>query len=409
MALENSQALHALESEYLVTTYKEKNNFSSLLPKLALQTTHGYQDEFHHKSNVHNWVSNFSLQLSEKFYDNGVTFIAIRNASLSQKISEKKIILEKNKLCYNLLQQYLDYSYLAQTLLIEEESLALLKKQFSHTSTLYQQGLKTKLDYLRLKGELQKTEIGLLSLKSAIAKSKLDLATSLNPQELLHQEFTPLTIPTSVKKMIFPTFSSKQSLQYQQGAIAQEVHENNVILARKKLRPEFYLDATSTYSTKDYLGEHRNGSFRHNESLDWSILLTVKFTLWDWGISQREHKIAVEEKYQQSTQLTQELSDLARDLEKMRVQYEQIFQQYKLNYDLYKLEEDNFSNLYDDYRNGRVSYLDMITALRTKTATKKEFYSSITELQKTIASIYYYQGILYDKVVKDNSTATLFY
>ena len=69
---------------------------------------------------------------------------------------------------------------------------------------------------------------------------------------------------------------------------------------------------------------------------------------------------------------------------------------WQLNRDLLKMEQENFTNLEDDYRQGKVAYLDLVTGLSDLLAAKTNFYTNYINLMSSLAQYRYYEGTIYD-------------
>jgi outer membrane protein TolC len=71
---------------------------------------------------------------------------------------------------------------------------------------------------------------------------------------------------------------------------------------------------------------------------------------------------------------------------------------YRLNDELLQLTQESFDTLETEYRNGKISYLDIITGLNDLLDAKVGFYSAHFALLQNIAQYRFYEGNLYDSV-----------
>ena len=65
-----------------------------------------------------------------------------------------------------------------------------------------------------------------------------------------------------------------------------------------------------------------------------------------------------------------------------------------------ELEKDNLNFLRQEYRNGKVQYLDLITGYNNFSDAEIKFYSAASSLENLKYTILYHQGKLYEEILK---------
>lgn len=415
-ALENSPKMKTSSILIKNSEMEIENTQANFLPSLNLSTTHGLKDNLSdHREDKNLWYSSFLVDLSETFYDNGVNWINYKINKIKRQKADIIYQQEREKIALELGLAYIQHSYLSKMLTIEEEQLGLLKKQNDIFSKFYFQGLKTKRDYLRMKTEVNRAEIGIAAAKNSLIIAKMDIYKILSipydqnnkPLENIEifvdnptvDKLSTNTATTSIPANI-NSFNLSENLDYKIGITDEAVTALEVELIDKKVGPELTLSSGINYSAANYIsGEY---SWDERDSVSWEILFTIKYNLWDWGSRKRDKQMAANRKIIEKIEFEKKINDLRSDLSKMSIEIQEKIENCKNSEELYKLEEDNYQLIYSDYRNGKVAYLDLITSLKAKAEAKAKYYSAFFDLKKSIFNFYYQQGSLYEHICKED-------
>jgi outer membrane protein TolC len=398
-AVEHSPSLNSIARQATVSRYERKNTFAAFLPSLDLTANHGIRRD-QPLTNTNPWTSDFSLDLTETLYDNGKNITQYKIAKLTEMQANLRFLLERDKLCRDVAQQFLAFSQSVKALEVQEEQFNTLKKEYSSVASGFRQGWKTERDYLRLKGELNRTEIDIVAAQNAVLKAKEHLRNVIGlGLEAENFDFQPVgDRPLSGKIPAKPLALSEHRL-FQISKAQNEIGELQTSLARRAQWPELTLTAGADYRSANYLG-HDAPSFRDNDRLEWNALLGVKFNLLDWGTRSRNAAIAVERQYIEENQTSSELYSLREELSTLMLDIQEKRRSYELSQEVLKLELQNFRNLSVDYRQGKIGYLDYINGLQVLSGARLRYYSSLYDLQQGIYSYQYHQGTLYEAIKK---------
>jgi outer membrane protein TolC len=408
-AMEHSPKLENARHTVRIRELEQKNTVASLLPSLDLSSTQGLQNNIPIASGgtlltpnpTAPWYSSVSLGLTEKLYDNGETFTRKALAQLNYEIAlillqktRDQLILEVSTLFYQL---SLSHSLLE----VRQQQKATLDKQFRTMTLQFQQGLKTKVDYIRLKTQVQRAEIELAEAQNSIARVRADLiralAANLPPEASL--AFEPLNPDIQSQTITFPNETPKLEnyFDYKTTRLQKEANERNVSFSRRRYWPQLSLSSGVVYSNLNYLNS--DSPFSAKNQLSWNALALIQYNFWDWGIRKRDVQIAVHQQEIQNHTLDLELLEVQSQIQALMGDLKKNQDTYPLRKELLSLEQSNFQDMSDRYREGKVSYLDLISSLNSLLDSKVQFSTSYFETLQNLAKYYFYEGRIYEKLV----------
>ena len=397
-AFENSPQFDSLKRERDITTLAKKSAKARWFPSLDFEATHGLEEENPRLESTP-WKSELSFTLTENIYDNGVISTNYRIATLNQDIAELRFIDLKNQFSLDLAKAYLRYSLNIKLLEIQEKQFKLISKQYELTSREYRNGIRTKKDYLRFKTQVSRTEIDLINSRSEVEKSKETIQSlmgmGLDPSATVN--FIPVPIEGVYAELDLPVGMEKHLL-YQAAQMQKKVNELTADLTRRKQYPEFFLSAGANYTSSDYIDTNR--SISDNERTSWNALLTVRYNFLDWGTRSRDAEIAAQRAIIENNELDTRLLTLRADLNQLKIDNNLIQRNFKLAGELFSLEKENLSLIEREYRNGNVSYLDLITGLSDFADAERKYYSASRDLVSARFTLLYHQGRLYEELLK---------
>lgn len=396
-ALKNSPSYKNTINSLSISEMQKSNAFSTSLPSLDIQTVQGYQDSEPVETESE-LSSELKLSLSAKLYDNGSNFI---NHDRFKKQHLKRVIelkRDRAKLCLGISNEYYNYLLSSQVLKIQISQYQLLQKQFQSIQSLYRQGRKKRIDFVRFKARLQRAN---LSKKQALITQSKSLEEL---KEMLAWGDSPLIIGTVENKNLnlqdWPLKPPQLNNHYE-SKIAnydREINDFSIDLQKRKYLPEVYFDAGASYTNADYLSD--SDSFRDDRQTDVSALLTVKFNLWDWGIRRRHLSISRLEVANLNNGISEKLLSVRAQINKLMLNIAQEKENYELNKELMGLEKKNFNSINTSYKEGQTTFLDLINSLDNFTAAQESYYRNYYQLKNSIAEYYFHEGTLYEKINK---------
>jgi outer membrane protein TolC len=342
------------------------------------------------------------LQLTESLYDNGISLVKYESARFQKEIAELSYRNERDKLVLDVGFEYMRYSLAANLAQVQEQQFNIVNKQYQSVSNQYQLGVKTRRDYLRFKTELRRSEIELQNSRATVAKSRLELMRLLGfdvNSQVQPFDFDPVDVDVkSVEQVPGQSPDLTNHYQYRIAELRRKSFENDVYIVRRDYWPQLFLTAEAAYHTGDYLGT--STPLSQNEMTSWSALLTLKFNLWDWGIRHRNISIADAKRIQSENAITASLNTFSSENAKMMLQLNQSSKNFAIARELLDLETKSYGFLDSEYRNGKVSYLDIIVGLRDLLNAKVQMYTSYFDLRGQLLRYRYHEGRLYESVSK---------
>ncbi|MBF0363188.1 MAG: TolC family protein [Oligoflexia bacterium] len=415
--ISNSPTLASLKLEVANSELAKKNAFAAFLPSLDLNATHGLQNRYTNNSlnppsgkNNNTWTSSISLDLSETFYDNGVSVTNYKISELKRQKVELNYRKELERLTFEFCNEFLNYSYLKKILAIQNEQLVLIKKQNAIISKIYYQGLKSKKDFLRSKTDVSRLEIEITLTTNGIEKSKMEIFRLLSwtyseDQQTNQINFIPIDEKDSTKLQPLQPPPIENYFEHKVGMLQQNITELETSQIDKKNWPEFSLTSGVSYSSNNYIGGSKSWShsFADNDSTSWNLLFKIKYNILDWGVRAHDKEIANNKKIIEKKQFENEMLVLKTNMNKLLLDLHDKWINYKTNQELLDLEKDTYELIYNEYHNGKVSYLDLITALKSLTEAKTKFFSAFFDLRRGFLSYYFNKGTLYETISNETT------
>lgn len=398
-AVEHSPALNSFARETTISEYTRKNVLSAFFPSLDLNTTHGIRRD-KPQTTTNPWTSDFNLELTENLYDNGRNITQYRISRLRDDQAQERFRLERDRLCKDVSQEFLRFSQASKNLEVQQSQLNILRKQFNQIASGYREGWKPQRDYLRFKAQVGRTEIQVVSAQNAVEKAKERLRTVIGlPLDGAPVDFLPLSEGPLRGKVPKGEIAVSDHREYRIAGLQRQINDLEADLVRRKVWPELTLTSGAAYRTSNYLGRDTR-SFRDNDRLEWYGLLNLKFNFLDWGTRSREAAIATERQLIQENETSTRLLALREELRNLSLDLSEKQRNYELSKDLLELENKSLANLTDEYRQGKVVYLDYIAGLESAAAARLTYYSTFYDLQQGIFAYLFHQGTLYEAFKK---------
>jgi outer membrane protein len=392
IATDHSPSLAAFAADREATVAEKKKALAAFFPAVDVTANQGLLSGGNQRS-----ASSLSLQLTETFFDSGISILNYDSSALRKQISELSYQNARDLLALSLAQQFARYSLNQNLLEVQQAQFDTVKKQHTTIEALYRQGVKTRKDFLRFTTELRRNEIDLISARTAIERSKVEIKRLMGWDNgaPMPTQFKAIAVDVkSVEKIPQQAPDISGHFQYRIAKLQSELFGNDVSVASRKFWPQLSLTAGAGYVEDDYLraGRGIDGFSGSN----WNMLATVKWNLMDWGIRRRDIQIAGARKIQQERQIRDTLNTFAAENEKLLLGLQQIHANFKLSQELLDLETKTYEFLRVEYQNGKVSYLDLIVGLRDLLSAKVKLFSSYFELQELLFQFRYHEGRLYE-------------
>jgi outer membrane protein TolC len=279
----------------------------------------------------------------------------------------------------------------------------LTAKQLNKLEALYRQGLKTKREFFRLKSQAQRAAIEVSNAKVARRNAEIELRRTMGvPADATGITFVTLTtddiqahdpdVPTQV-----PTV--QQSYQAKITEYQNAIGEDNIELARRRNLPVLTVGSGLNYQVPDYMRvQAGTGTPDAPNSWTWNVTVGVNYNIWDAGSRRRDIDIAASQRLIQNRDNRDKLFARAAEIAKLMETLRNLKGNLQLNKELMRLEQSNIAILEEDYRQGKVAYLDLVTGLSDLLSARVSYYTNYISILTAMAQYRYYEGTIYETV-----------
>lgn len=400
-ALTHSPQLIERQQEWQRGQWEVQNALARMFPSVDLVLKLGPDDQSPRKKQSE-WSSDFGLNLTENFYDNHESLNRWRQSQARLSKLEVQLLEMKNRLCRDVAELYLRWSLRQKGLEIAKAQFKLLEKQHSLLDRDYHQGLKSQRDLLRLKTQMARGQLDIVNAETELAASAQDLFSLMGWQESERslENLRPYEMSAAEEKEL----KELQSLDYTLGehfvakmnARDLQAQKIEINLAQRKYWPEIALSGGLSYLTDSFIDTGKSPA--DNDRWAWNTFLTLKFNLWDWGIRRRNVQISKAQYAGVEARFNQALLDVKATVEKVILSIHRLQKNYQTAQELLRLEDNNLRTIEADYRMGKSSYLDLVTALQNLADAKLRNFNSLYELQIQYFNFLYHRGELYGRL-----------
>jgi outer membrane protein TolC len=139
-----------------------------------------------------------------------------------------------------------------------------------------------------------------------------------------------------------------------------------------------------------------NRTFNQTGITTWNALLTLSYSIWDWGVSRHNVTIAEHKQGIDDNDTNLKLLSTEADMRKLMLDLSRLKANYSLNRELLELERQNYGYIESEYREGKVSYLDLINGLDNLLDAEAMFYTAHYDVLDGLVQYRYYEGTLYE-------------
>lgn len=407
-ALANSPALAASQKNSETRFLQYRNSIAAFLPSLDFDSALGPQGP---KVGSKLVGSQLNLTLSETFYDNHTSIIRFGVADRNREMGQIEFHKARDQMAVQVAQAFYEFSNATAQLEVRESQNQILIREFDSASVKYRQGLKTRRDFIRLQTQKQRSELDVISARNAVARSVMELRRVLGAPPESALDFQPIDSDLAKRERpAIPSMPAKLDQTYEQSLakLQREVNESEVSLANRRYWPEISLAGQVTYQKYDFVNDwfdtaggpvNASTAGLDTNPWNWSVLLNLKYNLWDWRTRRRDVEIARLQTDARSDSIRGDLLATETRIRNTHLDLQRLSKSFSLNQQLLKVEQESYSMLESDYREGRVQYLDLITALTSLIDARSRLYSSYFELLSLLASYRYFERSAYESLV----------
>lgn len=398
LAEQNSPAIKMARYHLAVAEREKDNAFWRFFPTLDLEGKHGYSDG-DPRSRETTALSELNLVMKQSLYDpdKSATWSRYRLHLARYERAQLEYRYQRDEQLLRVSQAYLDWSASLQQREIDENKRDLLRRQFNVLDAQYKQGLKTKRDVLRIETEIKRLEMDILGrdhevdlnfqkLASHVGMTQKDLESykiegeEAKPYGIIGSDAEELKASNHLRAKIFERLEEEKSQE--------------TAFARLDYWPKLTFESEVKYHNRDYIDA--TARWEENQVWSWSALLVLRYNLWDFGVRRRDLQIATIKQSYLVEDNRQKLFDLTNELREVYLRLREFREHVKTTRELLVLEQQSYSILEAEYRNGRTSYLDLITNLNSLIDARSKFMSSYFGFKKQQVVYSFHKGDLYE-------------
>ncbi len=380
-----------------INHFRLQNAFANFLPSLDISTDLGYRKNqiMPEDSPI---FAGLNLTLSETLYNNGAYLTNYRIAQQENSRSYVEYTRDQNQICLDILKEYHNYSLLTHLLEVQTFQHELLSRQMKSIEQEYKHGARKRIDFLRLKSQLQRSQISLADAQTNIHQSIEQIKQIIGFQEehlkISSMEVTERNYPSINRDEIENILHNHY--EYKMANYSKNINKAQVQLVQRRYWPAITLDASMSYVNPNYLSRTSQTGV---SPIDVSAFITLKYNLWDGGIRRRELSISRLTEQISNNQIHANLLTLKTQIEKVFLDIQKQMDNLKLSKELVDLEKENYDSITYEYRNGKLTFLDFINAFNNYKTAQESYYINFFQLQNFLSEYQYHQGKLYENII----------
>jgi outer membrane protein TolC len=368
-----------------------------LLPKLLVESAASYNAR-------EEWISSGALVLRQSLYDGGQSWTGFRRSRLRREQAELDEVRLREGMVFEVLRAYATLSRLERNRAASRRKLGLLEQQFGMVGRQFRQGLKTQRDYQLLEAEVERSRLEIEHLENEIFRAFRELEKVVGAPELSLDatQVKLLSAEDVLAKRDWVELSTKfspdtESLELRSLLLSVEDRSLALDLTKRQYWPVLDVSAYASYGSGASSAQGVVG-WRDNAAWNSGLALTLSWTLWDWGgvpaqVAQAKASHLLEERRveQKRLELTKDFSVLLQNVQRR----ERVLE---IQRKIRSLEGGSFRDIQTGYREGRATYLDLITAIERDIQSELSFENETFSYFLAMAELMRLKGLLYESI-----------
>ena len=395
--LQHAPRIQAVNERLKAASLRSSGSEAAYLPSLDFGASHGVARALP-SDGESPYRSNFNLTLSQKIYDNGetglnldVSRIGHDRATLAALQAREQFVLDVASAFYHLCSVRLSLTVSGAKLKSVEKQRRALKQQV-------EQGFKTPRDLVRLDALQQRAQTSIIDAEAAVKKAVADLVRLSGIDGPVTAESFALISPAATEP-VFPALPSwEQTFEARLAKFDDHQADKEIELLRRKNGPEVYVTAQGGYGASDYMGTGEPIYDRDAASL--SAMVELKYNLWDGGRKSRDLGAALADKAADAATRRDTLAQLKANLDTLGIDRDRKLAALKSARLLMTMERQSYKDLETAYREGKTTYLDLVTALDSVTQAELSHDAAYFALLELSAKFRYYEGTTYETLAR---------
>ena len=399
VAEQNSPTIRKFQLALDQAQLEVKSARAKFLPSLDLESklaAKGFDPASRDAKNKR-YDSVLALKLTETFYDNGESVTKYKAAINALELKRLEFEIERDNQLLKLAGTFYDWSAKWQNRQISNNKADLLRRQFNILEAQYKQGIKTKRDVLRIETEVRRLQIDLLRADNEleVVLQRLASQAGVDVEGLKTAKISADEAKADAPIPMGP-WSEVKIENHRRSKIFARQSEEAQLQSRLKERnywPQIAL--TGELSGNDSGGETPR-PFMTTDYWGWAAMVSLKYNIWDWGTRNRDLQIARVNERKVQAGNEQARLDLGIELHEVWLKLREFAESVKMTKELLVIEQQSFNILEAEYRNGRATYLDLITNLNSLIDARSKYASTYFDLKKQQTIYAFHKGTLHE-------------
>ncbi len=397
VGLENSNFLHSskMNMKYAEAKSKEVNTFR--LPSLTFGASYTRLSEVDPfsvstpfgKFNISPAIFNnynFKVTLQQPLFTGFKLESNSKMADLSYKASKEDFNSDKNELIYNIKKAYWGLFQANQIKKVTEENVAQVQAHLTDVKNLFDQGLATKNDVLKVQVQLGEAQLRLIDSKNAVQLANINLdnilgislSTEIEPVNNIEKRSKDVSDLSSLLDKAYSVRPELKSMDYRVKA-----SESGITAAKSDWWPQLYLTGNYYYSRPNQRILPTQDKF----NATWDISVSMSFNLWNWGATS-DRTDAAEAQFEQAKdgykvlkdrvtlEVTANYLNINKSEEKMTVSEQSV-----------KQAEENYKVTDEKFKNGLALNSDLLDAEVALLQAKTNYIQSVVDYELALAQL----------------------
>jgi outer membrane protein TolC len=389
--LQSSPRLKASRERLRAATLRAERSGLNYYPSLDLTANHGvgyYLPEPVPESNPYR--SQFGLTLSQNIYDNGKMSITADLGRLNRELASLTADQVKEQFILDVTNAFIELSVAQLYLDIGTAKLKIVERQHRLLKNQVQQGFRSPRDLMRLDAEAQKARVSNISSDAQIANLVNQLTVLCGISSGLKVTDFNLIKPGKNIPTLPETVDAAKSFESRLQKIQQELGNTEIDLVKRQYGPQVFVSAAAGYSANDYVGS--GSPIYERDQFEVSAMIEFKYNLWDGGRERRDLGAALADQAAAEAVREESHAVLVSKIETLAIEKTKRLASFSTAKRLLELEEDSYQYLEKAYREGKTTYLDLVTGLDNLTQSQLGFARAYFDIVGLAAQYRYYEG-----------------
>ena len=347
-------------------------------------------------------TSQAGIQVSQLILDGGERQLKSRLAEISLDLATVQERTQLDQQILDVIRAFLEFSAAQVALVAHQEIESELRKQSEDSLKFMQQGVRPPIDHQRMLTELQRQNLTVTKALDSLVylRSKLCATIGIADQDVAQcPEFEPVAAKSKLEFdpahiTTIPGEGTQLVRRFELELDA--LSEQTAGFRRERWLPKVSLDGHLSYGVSNFWGTDQANYDRGT----WSLQLTATYPLWDQHTLRRKIQSTVLRHQRKSLEFAQAVKDRQIEVDSLVRALKQAVTTFELSTKIYDMDKNTYRRAQTEYRQGRMSYLDMIDARSKWMQSRIGLAQAYFESSKKYWEYRFYRGDIKDAIEK---------